>query len=137
LPNILESAMAAQPFFSILEQSESRAILQHQIGWNFVLQGAELTASASEIVGLVRRLDPLSRRKSPVIRGDLHVHTIWSDGNTDIANMAAAIKKSGREYFAITEHSRSCKLQGGLTPVGWLRQATSLLATKLPCRVLH
>jgi histidinol phosphatase-like PHP family hydrolase/predicted nuclease with RNAse H fold/dephospho-CoA kinase len=135
--NVVESAIVAQPFFSILEQSESRATLQHQLGWTFALQLAEPTASASEMAGLVRRLDPLSRRRSPVIRGDLHVHTIWSDGNTDIANMAAAIKKAGREYFAITDHSRSCKLQGGLTPVAWLRQATSLLVTKLPCRVLH
>src|SRR5439155_5180585 len=37
----------------------------------------------------------------------------------------------------ITDHSRSCKLQGGLTPVAWLRQAASLLVTNLPCRVLH
>src|SRR5438309_9953287 len=135
--NIIESAIAAEPFFSILEQSESRATVQHQLGWTFALQVAESTTGASEMVSLVRRLDPLSRRRSPVIHGDLHVHTIWSDGNSDIANMAAALKKAGREYFAITDHSRSCKLQGGLTPVAWLRQATSLLATKLPCRVLH
>jgi histidinol phosphatase-like PHP family hydrolase/predicted nuclease with RNAse H fold/dephospho-CoA kinase len=135
--NILESAVAVQPFFSILEQSELRATLQHQLGWTFEFQLSEPIAGASEIGSLVRRLDPLSRRRSPVIRGDLHVHTIWSDGNSDIANMAAALKKAGRQYFAITDHSRSCKLQGGLTPVAWLRQATSLLVTKLPCRVLH
>jgi histidinol phosphatase-like PHP family hydrolase/predicted nuclease with RNAse H fold/dephospho-CoA kinase len=135
--NILEPAIAVQPFFSVLDQSELRTTLQHQLGWSFALQLSEPTASASEIAGLVRRLDPLSRRRSPVIRGDLHVHTIWSDGNSDIGNMAAALKKAGRQYFAITDHSRSCKLQGGLTPVAWLRQATSLLVTKLPCRVLH
>jgi Histidinol phosphatase and related hydrolases of the PHP family len=133
----IESALAAQPFFSIFEQSELRTTLQHQLGWTFGLQTAESIAGASQMASLVRRLDPLSRRRSPVIRGDLHVHTIWSDGNTDIANMAAAMKKAGREYFAITDHSRSCKLQGGLTPVAWLRQATSLLVTKLPCRVFH
>ena len=135
--NIIKSAIAAQPFFSILAQSESQATLQHQLGWTFVLQLAEPTTGASEIMGLVRQLDPLTRRRSPVIRGDLHVHTIWSDGNSDITNMAAALKKAGRDYFAITDHSRSCKLQGGLTPIAWLRQATSLLVTNLRCRVLH
>jgi histidinol phosphatase-like PHP family hydrolase/predicted nuclease with RNAse H fold/dephospho-CoA kinase len=135
--SVLESTIAAQPFFSILNQSESQATLQHQLGWSFALQLSEPTQSASEIASLIRRLDPMSRRRSPVIRGDLHVHTIWSDGNSDIANMAAAVKKARREYFAITDHSRSCKLQGGLTPVAWLRQAISLLVTKLPCRVLH
>jgi DNA polymerase (family 10) len=40
------------------------------------------------------------------IRGDLHVHTSWTDGTASIAEMAAAAKRRGYEYIAITDHSR-------------------------------
>ncbi|GAI23145.1 unnamed protein product, partial [marine sediment metagenome] len=49
------------------------------------------------------------------IRGDLHLHTKWSDGANTIKQMAEAAKKRGYEYIAITEHSQSLKFAGGLT----------------------
>jgi len=49
------------------------------------------------------------------IRGDLHLHTKWSDGANTIKQMAEATKKRGYEYIAITEHSQSLKFAGGLT----------------------
>jgi DNA polymerase (family X) len=41
------------------------------------------------------------------IRGDLHCHTIASDGRNTIAEMAAAARELGYEYLAITDHSAS------------------------------
>ncbi len=41
------------------------------------------------------------------IKGDLHVHTNWSDGNHSIEEMAIAAKSRGYEYIAITDHSKS------------------------------
>ena len=39
------------------------------------------------------------------IRGDLHMHTVASDGRSTIAEMAAAAKQCGYKYICITEHS--------------------------------
>ncbi len=39
------------------------------------------------------------------IRGDLHMHSTWSDGRDTIAAMVAAAQQLGYEYVAITDHS--------------------------------
>ena len=48
-------------------------------------------------------------------KGDLHVHTNWSDGTASIEKMAAAAAELGYEYLAITDHSRSLKIARGLS----------------------
>jgi DNA polymerase (family X) len=48
-------------------------------------------------------------------RGDLHAHTLYSDGAHSIKDMALAAKAKGYEYMAVTDHSRSLKVAGGLT----------------------
>jgi DNA polymerase (family X) len=48
------------------------------------------------------------------IKGDLHLHTKWSDGAHTIKQMAEAAKKIGYKYIAITDHSQSLKFAGGL-----------------------
>lgn len=49
------------------------------------------------------------------IRGDLHMHTRYSDGSHDILEMALKAKELGYEYIAITDHSQSLRIAGGLT----------------------
>lgn len=39
------------------------------------------------------------------IKGDLHMHTNWSDGDNSIKEMASAAKKKGYQYIAITDHA--------------------------------
>jgi DNA polymerase (family X) len=39
------------------------------------------------------------------IRGDLHMHTAWSDGRNSVADMVSASKQLAYEYIAITDHS--------------------------------
>ncbi|MBI2659618.1 DNA polymerase/3'-5' exonuclease PolX [Candidatus Woesearchaeota archaeon] len=39
------------------------------------------------------------------IKGDLQMHTKWSDGNSTIEEMAIAAKKLGHEYICITDHT--------------------------------
>jgi len=51
----------------------------------------------------------------PQIKGDLHLHSKWSDGVHTIKQMAEAAKKRGYKYIAITDHSQSLKFAGGLT----------------------
>jgi DNA polymerase (family 10) len=56
------------------------------------------------------------------IRGDLHVHSDWSDGTAPIAEMAAAAKARGYAYIAITDHSRRATVAHGLDPARLSRQ---------------
>ena len=49
------------------------------------------------------------------IRGDLHMHTTWSDGDDTVEMMARAARARGYEYIAITDHSRSLKFAGGVS----------------------
>jgi DNA polymerase (family 10) len=39
------------------------------------------------------------------VRGDLHAHTNWSDGNDSIAEMVAGAAEFGHDYLAITDHA--------------------------------
>jgi DNA polymerase (family 10) len=57
------------------------------------------------------------------IRGDLHVHSNWSDGTATLAVIAEAAKRRGYKYVAICDHSRSLKFAGGLSEERLLRQA--------------
>jgi DNA polymerase (family 10) len=40
------------------------------------------------------------------LRGDFHMHTIWSDGDDTLEAMVAAAAARGYEYHAISDHSR-------------------------------
>ncbi len=56
------------------------------------------------------------------VKGDLHVHSRWSDGTDTIKDMAEAAKEFGYEYIAICDHSTSLKIAGGLSPEEKLEQ---------------
>jgi putative hydrolase len=49
------------------------------------------------------------------LRGDLHVHSDWSDGGDTIRTMAEKARSLGHEYFALTDHSPRLKIAHGLT----------------------
>jgi len=48
------------------------------------------------------------------VRGDLHVHTTWSDGTASVEEMAEAARRLGLEYVAVTDHSKSLGIARGL-----------------------
>jgi DNA polymerase (family 10) len=50
------------------------------------------------------------------IRGDLHMHSTWTDGTASILEMAEACRDRGYAYMAITDHSKAVTMVGGLTP---------------------
>ena len=50
------------------------------------------------------------------IRGDLHMHTIASDGHATIEQMALAARERGYEYVAITDHSATHGFGNHVTP---------------------
>lgn len=49
------------------------------------------------------------------IRGDLHVHTDWSDGGEDLETVARAAKERGYGYVAVTDHSKGLGVARGLS----------------------
>ncbi|UCG32824.1 MAG: DNA polymerase/3'-5' exonuclease PolX [Phycisphaerales bacterium] len=49
------------------------------------------------------------------IRGDLHMHTVASDGRCTIEEMARAAKEMGYQYIGICEHSKSSAIANGLS----------------------
>jgi DNA polymerase (family 10) len=56
------------------------------------------------------------------IRGDLHLHSKWTDGNSTILEMVRACKERGYQYCAITDHSKAVRVAGGLNAEGFKRQ---------------
>jgi histidinol phosphatase-like PHP family hydrolase len=48
------------------------------------------------------------------LRGDLQMHTGWSDGSGSILEMAEAAKERGYAYIGITDHSKGLKIAGGI-----------------------
>ena len=49
------------------------------------------------------------------LKGDLHVHTNWSDGKNSVEEMANAAVALGYEYIAVADHSPAVGIAGGLT----------------------
>ncbi|MGQ9587493.1 MAG: DNA polymerase/3'-5' exonuclease PolX [Thermoplasmata archaeon] len=50
------------------------------------------------------------------VRGDLHVHTNWTDGANSIRDIVSTAISMGYEYVAITDHSQSLRITNGLSP---------------------
>ena len=67
---------------------------------------AEATADVATLEG---------RAIQQALRGDLHLHTDWSDGGDSLHSMAAAARDLGHEYLAITDHSPRLKIANGLS----------------------
>jgi DNA polymerase (family 10) len=60
------------------------------------------------------------------IRGDLHVHTEWSDGGNSVAEMVAGAAEFGHDYVGITDHATGPGMVGGVgVPDAELREQLS------------
>jgi DNA polymerase (family 10) len=76
----------------------------------------------------------------PQIRGDLHVHTTWSDGKASVLEMAEAALARGYEYVAICDHTPNVRVVPGLDADALRRQADEIAAVNeqlAPFRVLR
>lgn len=62
------------------------------------------------------------------IRGDLHMHTSWSDGSYTTEEMIEAARKRGYKYVAITDHSKSLGVAGGLSDDDLMRHTNEIRA---------
>jgi DNA polymerase (family X) len=60
------------------------------------------------------------------VKGDLHVHTNATDGTASLEEMAAAAKKRGLEYIAVTDHSKALAFINGLDSKGMAKQGKAI-----------
>ena len=74
------------------------------------------------------------------IRGDLHVHTTWSDGKATVLAMGEAARARGYEYLAICDHTPNVTVVPGLDADALRRQAEEIAAANevlAPFRILR
>jgi len=74
------------------------------------------------------------------IRGDLHMHSTWSDGKATVLEMATAARELGYEYVAICDHTPNVRVVPGLDADDLRRQAEEIAAVNeqlAPFRVLR
>jgi DNA polymerase (family 10) len=74
------------------------------------------------------------------IRGDLHVHTTWSDGKASVLEMALAARDLGYDYVAICDHTPNVRVVPGLDRDDLRRQAEEIAVVNeevAPFRVLR
>ena len=74
------------------------------------------------------------------VRGDLHVHTTWSDGRNSVLEMAEAARDLGYDYLAICDHTRSVRVVPGLDADDLRRQGDEIAAANelvAPFRILR
>src|SRR5581483_10492878 len=60
------------------------------------------------------------------LKGDLQMHTQWSDGSGSIQEMARAASDRGYDYIAITDHSKGLKIAGGIDEHQLAQQADEI-----------
>lgn len=98
-----------------LLQFQSEAEIYHHFGRHWIApaireDGSEFDRDLNSIITL------------DDIKGDLHMHTTYSDGAFSIREMIEANIKKGYEYMVITDHSKSLKVAHGLQVERLLRQ---------------
>lgn len=76
-------------------------------------RGEFAASDAGALPRLVERSD---------LRGDVHMHSTWSDGRVSLEEMVAACAARGYEYMAITDHSKALAMVEGLDAAKLRRQ---------------
>lgn len=62
------------------------------------------------------------------IKGDLHMHTVYSDGAYSVRDMVEAARQKGYDYIVITDHSKSLRVANGLSDERLLEQLKEIKA---------
>lgn len=91
--------------------SESEAAVYEAIGLSWI--PPELREDRGEVAAAAAAELP-TRLATGDIRGDLHVHTEWSDGGASIETMVAAAADRGHEYICLTDHATGPGMVGGV-----------------------
>ena len=117
--------------------SESEEQIYAALGLPFI--PAEIRNGADEIQAAVDGSLPLLLARSD-IRGDLHMHTSFSDGRDSVEDMVEMCRSLGYEYMAITDHSPHSAASRNLSADTIAKQADEIarLREKYPdIAILH
>ena len=68
------------------------------------------------------------------IRGDLQLHTTWSDGVHSLSDLAAGVRARGYQYMAVTDHSRSATVARGMDEARVLQMIAEVRALNRQAR---
>lgn len=167
------SESAKQPLQKALRRASRKAFLWSEEAAHIVQEGRsleELAGIGPSLNRIIRRWiqDPPDIPRPPEIRtgfltalrareileakpswlrdvkGDLQMHTLWSDGTASIEEMAQAAVARGYEYIAITDHAKGLKIAGGIDESQLATQAeeiaqvnAAMVSTAKPFRVLR
>lgn len=107
-----------KPYYPETEQDFYRQIGMAYIAPELREDGGEIEAA---LEGTLPRLVDQEE-----IKGDLHVHSSWSDGVNSLAELAAAAKERGYSYLAVTDHTKSLSVANGLIEERLLRQRNEI-----------
>lgn len=101
-----------------------------------VFQAAQLPFIAPELRENTGEIEAATAGRLPRLvtaedlRGDLHMHTVASDGKGTIEQMAQAALELGHEYIAITDHTKSLDVANGLDERRLLAQQRQVKAAE-------
>ncbi len=98
---------------------DGEADLYRTLGLDYIIP--ELREDRGEIEAAASGRLPASIKLKD-IKGDLHMHSRFSDGAYSIEEMARTASKLGYQYIAITDHSQSLKVAQGMTPETLIQQ---------------
>jgi DNA polymerase (family X) len=87
--------------------------LYHSLGLDYIIP--ELRENRGEITAAEKGNLPISIQESD-IKGDLHLHSRFSDGGHMIEELVKKASEMGYQYIAITDHSQSLRIANGMTP---------------------
>lgn len=94
-----------------LPEAPMEAKIYDQVSLGYVVP--ELRQGTSEIelaaAGTLPQLVELAD-----LRGDLHLHSRWSDGRATIRELAEAARDRGYQYLSVADHSGGLRIAGGL-----------------------
>lgn len=71
------------------------------------------------------------------IKGDLHMHTTWSDGAESVEDMVLYAKSLGYQYIAITDHSKYLRIANGLNETRLRKQREEIERLKEKYQDIH
>ena len=90
-----------------------------KLGMEFV--PPELRENRGEVEAAMNRKLP-ELLEFDEVKGDLQMHSTWSDGSASLEEMAEAAKARGYEYIAVTDHSVSVRVANGLSEERFRKQ---------------
>ncbi|GAB2570194.1 DNA polymerase/3'-5' exonuclease PolX [Gracilibacillus alcaliphilus] len=105
----------------IVETFDSEAAFYQYFGLHYIppeiREGTDEIEQAAAPIELIQLED---------IRGDLHMHSTWSDGAQTIEEMVIRAKEKGYQYLVITDHSKFLQVANGLNETRLKKQAEEI-----------